>query len=93
MRGKREDEDIPDPESEQLPQLTDRAEELHAERMAAPVELAQLQGLGYDDGEDIETIKGSVLPKLRVAYIEVEGEKRMSASDAIRPSFYWRAPL
>lgn len=45
LRGKREDEVITDAEYEELTQLTDRAEELHADRMAALVELAQLRGV------------------------------------------------
>jgi hypothetical protein len=46
LRGKREDEVITDAEYEELTRLTDRAEELHAERLAALVELAQLRGIG-----------------------------------------------
>jgi len=45
LRRKREDEVITDAEYEELTRLTDRAEELHAERMAALVELAQLRGI------------------------------------------------
>ena len=45
LRGKREDEVITDTEYEELTRLTDRAEELHAARMAALVELAQLRGI------------------------------------------------
>lgn len=45
LRVKREDEVITDAEYEELTRLSDRAEELHAERMAALVELAQLQGI------------------------------------------------
>jgi hypothetical protein len=45
LRGRREDEVITDTEYEELTQLTDRAEELHADRMAALVELAQLRGV------------------------------------------------
>ena len=45
LRRKREDEVITDAEYEELTRLMDRAEELHAERMAALVELAQLRGI------------------------------------------------
>lgn len=45
LRGKREDGVITDTEYEELTRLTDQAEELHAERMAALVALAQLRGL------------------------------------------------
>ena len=45
LREKREDGIITDAEYEELTRLTDRAEELHAERMAALVELAQLRGI------------------------------------------------
>ena len=45
LREKREENAITDTEYEELTQLTDRAEELHAERMAALVELAQLRGI------------------------------------------------
>jgi hypothetical protein len=45
LRGKREDESITDTEYEELTRLTDQAEELHAERMAALVELAKLRGI------------------------------------------------
>jgi hypothetical protein len=45
LRAKREDEVITDTEYEELTQLTDRAEELHADRMAALVELAKLRGV------------------------------------------------
>jgi len=46
LRAKREDESITDAEYEELTQLTDRAEELHAERLAALVQLATLRGVG-----------------------------------------------
>ncbi len=45
LRRQREEETISDTEYEELTRLTDRAEELHAERMAALVELAQLRGV------------------------------------------------
>ena len=45
LRGKREDESITDAEYEELTRLTDRAEELHADRMAALVELAKCRGV------------------------------------------------
>lgn len=45
LRGRREDEVITDTEYEELTRLTDRAEEIHADRMAALVELAQLRGV------------------------------------------------
>jgi len=45
LRGRREDEVITDTEYEELTRLTDDAEELHADRMAALVELAQLRGV------------------------------------------------
>ena len=45
LRAKREDESITDAEYEELTRLTDRAEELHAERMAALVELAKCRGV------------------------------------------------
>lgn len=44
LRAKREDGSITDGEYQELTDLTDRAEELHAERMAALVELARLRG-------------------------------------------------
>lgn len=44
LRAKREDESITDAEYEELTRLTDRAEELHAERMAALTELARWRG-------------------------------------------------
>src|SRR6266568_103639 len=40
LRANREDESMTDAEYEELTRLTDRAEELHADRMAALVELA-----------------------------------------------------
>jgi hypothetical protein len=45
LRAKREDESISDAEYSELTQLTDRAEELHADRMAALVELAKYRGV------------------------------------------------
>jgi hypothetical protein len=45
LRDKREDGTITDAEYEELTQLTDRAEEVHADRMAALVELATLRGV------------------------------------------------
>lgn len=45
LRAKREDETITDAEYEELTRLTDQAEELHAERMAALVELAKYRGV------------------------------------------------
>lgn len=44
LRGRREDGTIADDEYEELTSLTDRAEEIQAERMAALVELARLRG-------------------------------------------------
>ncbi len=45
LRAKREEESLSDTEYEELTQLTDQTEELHAERMAALVELARLRGV------------------------------------------------
>jgi hypothetical protein len=45
LRIKREEESITDIEYEELTGLTDRAEELHADRMAALVELAKFRGV------------------------------------------------
>jgi hypothetical protein len=45
LRAKREEETITDAEYVELTQLTDRAEELHADRMAALVELAKCRDL------------------------------------------------
>jgi iron-sulfur cluster repair protein YtfE (RIC family) len=45
LRAKREEESITDTEYEELTRLTDRAEELHADRMAALVELAKFRGV------------------------------------------------
>jgi len=45
LRDRREDGTITAAEYAELTQLTDRAEELHAERMAALVELATLRGV------------------------------------------------
>lgn len=46
LRAKREMESIADAEYEELTRLTDQAEEAHADRMAALVELAKLRGVG-----------------------------------------------
>jgi hypothetical protein len=45
LRAKREDEVITDSEYEELTRLTDRAEELHADRVAALAKLAKLRGV------------------------------------------------
>ena len=45
LRAKREDESITDAEYEELSQLTDEAEETHANRMTALVELAKIRGV------------------------------------------------
>jgi hypothetical protein len=45
LRARREDESITDAEYEELTRLTDRAEELHADRMAALVDLAKCRGV------------------------------------------------
>jgi hypothetical protein len=45
LRAKREDETITDAEYGELTRLGDQAEELHAERLAALVELAKLRGV------------------------------------------------
>jgi hypothetical protein len=45
LRAKREAESITDADYEELTRLTDRAEELHADRMAALVELAKCRGV------------------------------------------------
>lgn len=45
LRAKRESDSISDEEYEELTRLTDQTEELHAERMAAMVELAKLRGV------------------------------------------------
>jgi hypothetical protein len=45
LRAKREDESITDTEYEELTRLTDQAEELHANRMAALAELAKFRGV------------------------------------------------
>lgn len=45
LRGRREDGTITDAEYEELTQLTDQAEALHAERMATLAELATLRGV------------------------------------------------
>jgi hypothetical protein len=46
LRAKREDESITDAEYEELTHLTDQAEKLHADRMAALVDLARCRGVG-----------------------------------------------
>ena len=45
LRARSEDESITDAEYEELTRLTDQAEELHADRMAALVELATCRGV------------------------------------------------
>lgn len=45
LRTKREDGSISDSEYDELTHLTDQSEELHADRMAAMVELAKLRGI------------------------------------------------
>ena len=45
LRAKREDDSITDAEYDELTRLADKAEELHAERMAALSELAKLRGI------------------------------------------------
>lgn len=45
LRAMRDEESISDAEYEELTRLTDHAEEVHAERMRALVELAQLRGV------------------------------------------------
>jgi hypothetical protein len=45
LRARREDESITDAEYEALTRLTDWAEELHADRMAALVDLAKCRGV------------------------------------------------
>jgi hypothetical protein len=45
LRDKREEESITDAAYEELTRLTDRAEELHADRMAVLVELAKYRGV------------------------------------------------
>jgi len=45
LRAKRADETITDAEYEELTQLGDQAEEVHAARLAALVELAKLRGV------------------------------------------------
>ncbi len=45
LRARRESDSITAVEYEELTRLTDHAEELHAERMAALVELARLRGI------------------------------------------------
>jgi hypothetical protein len=48
LRAKREDESITDADYEELTRLTDQAEELHADRMAALVELAKCRGMSLE---------------------------------------------
>jgi hypothetical protein len=45
LRARREDASITEAEYEELTRLTDQAEELHADRMAALVELARCRGV------------------------------------------------
>ncbi len=45
LRTKREGDSISDTEYEELTNLTDQSEEIHAERMTAMVELAKLRGI------------------------------------------------
>jgi 3-dehydroquinate dehydratase len=45
LRAKREDDSITDAEYEELSLLNDKAEEAHADRMAALVELAKVRGV------------------------------------------------
>jgi hypothetical protein len=45
LRAKREEESLTEAEYEELTRLTDRAEELHADRIAALVELAKCCGV------------------------------------------------
>jgi hypothetical protein len=45
LRARRQNESITDAEYEELTRLTDRAEELHADRMAALVDLAKCRGV------------------------------------------------
>jgi histidine kinase/DNA gyrase B/HSP90-like ATPase len=49
LKAKREDESITDAEYEELTSLSDRAEELHAERMTAMAELAKLRGVSLPE--------------------------------------------
>lgn len=49
LHTKREDESITDAEYEDLTRLTDRVEEMHAERMAALTELARLRGFSLPE--------------------------------------------
>jgi hypothetical protein len=49
LKARREDESITDAEYEELTRLSDRAEELHAERMAAMAELAKLRGVSLPE--------------------------------------------
>ncbi len=49
LKARREDESITDAEYEELTRLSDQAEELHAERMAAMVELAGLRGVSLPE--------------------------------------------
>lgn len=45
LRNKREDQTISDLEYQELTALADRAEEVHADRLAALVELAKIRGV------------------------------------------------
>lgn len=49
LKAKREDESITDAEYEELTDLSDQSEELHAERVAAMVELAKLRGVSLSE--------------------------------------------
>jgi hypothetical protein len=49
LKARREDESITDAEYEELTRLSDRAEELHAERMTAMVALAKLRGVSLPE--------------------------------------------
>jgi len=49
LKARREDESITENEYEELTRLSDQAEELHAERMAAMVELAKLRGVSLPE--------------------------------------------
>jgi hypothetical protein len=49
LKARREDESITDAEYEDLTRLSDHAEELHAERMAAMAELAKLRGVSLPE--------------------------------------------
>jgi hypothetical protein len=49
LKSKREDHSINDDEYAELTQLSDRAEELHAKRLTALVELAKYRGVGLSE--------------------------------------------